>query len=179
MKLTELKLKGLFLVEMSPHRDERGFFARSWCAREFAEAGLDKNLVQCNVSFNTQRGILRGMHFQKKPHEEAKLVRCTRGRIFDVAVDIRPDSPTYGQWHGLELSADNHRALYIPGGFAHGFQTLEDNSEVFYQMGEFYHPESQGGLLWNDEDVGIQWPLPDPLLSPRDQMHPKLPQLGL
>lgn len=179
MKLTELKLKGLFLVEMSPHRDERGFFARSWCVREFAEAGLDNNLVQCNVSFNTQRGILRGMHFQKRPHEESKLVRCTRGRIFDVAVDIRPDSPTFGHWHGLELSADNHRALYIPGGFAHGFQTLEDNCEVFYQMGEFYHPECQGGLLWSDESVGIQWPLPDPLLSPRDQMHPKLPQLGL
>ncbi len=179
MKLTELRLKGLFLVEMSPHRDERGFFARSWCVREFAEAGLNSNLVQCNVSFNTQRGILRGMHFQKKPHEECKLVRCTRGRIFDVAVDIRSDSPTFGQWHGLELSADNHQALYIPGGFAHGFQTLEDNSEVFYQMGEFYHPECQGGLLWNDENVGIQWPLPDPLLSPRDQMHPKLSQLGL
>ncbi len=177
MKLTELKFKGLFFVEMTRHHDDRGFFARSWCAREFQEAGLDANLSQCNVSFNQQRGILRGMHFQKSPHEESKLVRCTRGRIFDVAVDIRKDSLTFGQWFGVELSADNHFALYIPKGFAHGFQTLEENSEVFYQMGEFYHADLQSGLLWNDPIVDIKWPIAQPLLSPRDQSLPTLEQL--
>ncbi|MBP9707005.1 MAG: dTDP-4-dehydrorhamnose 3,5-epimerase [Oligoflexales bacterium] len=179
MKFLELAIKGLYQIELTPHEDERGFFARSWCALEFEKAGLSNSLLQCNISFNIKKGTLRGLHFQTAPHEEDKLVRCTKGKIFDVAVDLRPTSSSFGKWYGTELSADNHLALYIPKGFAHGFQTLEENSEVFYQMGEVYHPESQAGLHWQDGDINIQWPIAEPFVSSKDQSHPRLKQLEL
>ena len=154
--------------------DERGSFARSFCQGEFRAHGLDPVIAQCNISFNKRRGVLRGLHYQVKPHEEAKLVRCTRGAIWDVIVDLREGAPTRYRWFATELTADNRRALYIPRGFAHGFQTLADNSEVFYQMSEFYHPESARGVRWNDPKIGIAWPLADPVVSPRDRSYPLL-----
>ncbi len=171
MIFSPTKLLGVWIVELDKHEDERGFFARSWCQREFEGHGLNPNLVQCSVSFNHKKGTLRGMHYQVTPHEEAKLVRCTRGAIYDVAVDLRPTSPTRGKWTSLELTADNGRALYIPAGFAHGFQTLSDNTEVFYQMSEFYNPEGARGVRWNDPALKIEWPLPVPILSARDKNY--------
>jgi len=175
MRFVETPLKGAFVVELEPIEDERGFFARSFCEREFSERGLAARFVQCNVSFNRSKGTLRGMHYQAEPHPEAKLVRCTAGAIFDVIVDIRPDSPTIYKWFGTDLSASNRRMLYIPAGFAHGFQCLVDGAEVFYQMSEFYHPECAGGLRWDDPRLGIEWPLPDPTVSQRDRAYPLLP----
>ena len=172
MKFSPTKLSGVWLVDLERREDERGFFARSWCQAEFERHGLNPRLVQCNVSFNRKRGTLRGMHYQVAPHAEAKLVRCTRGAIFDVAVDLRPESPTYRHWVGVELTAENGRALYIAEGFAHGFQTLADDSEVFYQMSEFFHPECARGLRWNDPAFGISWPSPNPIISDRDQNLP-------
>ena len=172
MKFLPTRLPGVCIVDLEKHGDDRGFFARSWCRREFEEHGLNPNLVQCSVSFNLKKGTLRGMHYQVTPHEEAKLVRCTRGSICDVAVDLRPTSPAFGKWTAEELTADNGRALYIPGGFAHGFQTLSDNTEVFYQMSEFYHPESARGVRWNDPAFGIIWPIPNPIISERDKNLP-------
>ncbi|MCK5398353.1 MAG: dTDP-4-dehydrorhamnose 3,5-epimerase family protein, partial [Thermoplasmata archaeon] len=140
MIFTETRLKGAFIIDIEPIEDDRGFFARSWCRNEFEKHGLNPDLVQCNISFNKKKGTLRGMHYQTAPHEESKLVRCTRGSLFDVIIDLREDSGTYKKWFGIELSAENRRMIYMPGGFAHGFQTLEDNTEVFYQMTEFYYP---------------------------------------
>lgn len=165
-------LPGVMTVAPDPQTDERGLFARTWCAREFAEQGLNPALVQCSVSFNTRRGILRGMHIQRAPHEEAKLVRCTRGAIYDVALDLRTDSRTYLQWTAVELTADNRLGLYIPEGVAHGFQTLADDCEVFYQMAAFYEPGSASGVRWDDSAFGIRWPLADPILSERDATYP-------
>ena len=165
-------LSGAFLIELERIHDERGFFARSWCTREFAEHGLNGHLVQCNVSRNRARGTLRGMHYQAPPHEEAKLVRCTMGAIYDVIVDLRPASGTYMRSFGAELSADNHHALYVPEGFAHGFLTLTDESEVFYQMSEFYTPEAARGLRWNDPQLAIDWPGPVVVISERDRTYP-------
>lgn len=164
----ETRLKDAYRIEIEPHTDERGFFARSWCADEFAEHGLSTGFVQCNISFNKKRGTLRGLHYQVDPYPESKLVRCTAGAIYDVILDLRPESPTFLQWLGVELSASNYYALFIPPGFAHGFQTLADNSEVFYQMSEFFHPESARGLRWNDPAFEIAWPVPDPILSAKD-----------
>jgi dTDP-4-dehydrorhamnose 3,5-epimerase len=175
MKFLPTRLPGVWIVDLEKHGDNRGFFARSWCRREFEEHGLNPNLVQCSVSFNLKKGTLRGMHYQVTPHEEAKLVRCTRGSICDVAVDLRPTSPAFGKWTAEELTADNGRALYIPGGFAHGFQTLSDSTEVFYQMSEFYHPESARGVRWNDPTFGIIWPIPNPIISERDKNLPLRP----
>ena len=169
MLFSETKLKGAFIIDIEPRQDERGFFARSWCENEFTEHRLDPRLVQCNISFNKTRGILRGMHYQVAPFAEAKLVRCTKGSVYDVLVDLRPDSPTFRQWHSVELTEENHRAIFIPVGFAHGFQTLEDNSEVFYQMSEFFHPECARGVRWNDAAFGIDWPIDMPIISQRDQ----------
>ncbi len=169
MIFTELSLAGAFLIEPEPHRDERGFFARSWCRQAFASQGLNSELVQCNISFNRHKGLIRGMHYQIAPHAEIKLVRCTQGAIYDVIVDLRSHSPSFKQWIALELTQENHQMLYIPEGFAHGFQTLTEQSEVFYQMSSDYHPESARGLRWNDPAVGIVWPLSDPLLSERDR----------
>jgi dTDP-4-dehydrorhamnose 3,5-epimerase len=173
MRFTELELPGLFLVELELFQDERGFFARSWCQSEFAKHGLNPQLVQCNISFNDRQGTLRGLHYQSAPHAEDKLVRCTRGRIFDVAVDLRPESPTYLRWFGIELTQDNLRMLYIPKGFAHGFQTFVDQSEVFYQMSQAYHPQSARGVRWDDPAFGINWPsAAQRIISQKDQDYP-------
>lgn len=174
MIFAETRLKGAFLLDLERLADERGFFARSWCRDEFAEHALNTDLVQCNVSFNTRKGTLRGMHYQAPPHEEAKLVRCTSGAIYDVIIDMRPESATFRQWIGVELTADNRRMLYIPEGFAHGFQTLEGNTEVFYQMSAFYHPESSRGVRFDDPLLAISWPLADPILSDKDRAYPLL-----
>lgn len=168
MIFSETPLKGAYVLELDRIEDERGFFARSWCVKEFKKHGLNPDLVQCSVSFNKKKGTLRGMHYQAAPHEEAKLVRCTRGALYDVIIDLRPDSGTFKQWFGVELSAENRKALYIPEGFAHGFQTLEDDTEVLYQMSEFYHPESVRGLRWNDPQFGIVWPIEVVTTSKRD-----------
>jgi dTDP-4-dehydrorhamnose 3,5-epimerase len=164
-------LSGAFRIEMDRLEDDRGFFARSWCAREAEAYGLSLRIVQCNVSFNRRRGTLRGLHFQAAPHEEAKLVRCTRGVLVDVIVDLRRGSPTFKKWEAFELSDQNGSALYIPEGCAHGFQTLADDTEVHYQMSEFYSEELAGGVRWNDPAFGIAWPLPHPILSPKDAAY--------
>jgi len=172
MRFIETMLPGAYLIELENLTDERGFFARSYCQKEFAAHGLKTDVCQCNVSFNKMKGTLRGMHFQLQPRAEAKLVRCTRGAIHDVIVDLRPDSSTYCQWISVELTGDNHRALYIPEGFAHGFQTLENDSEVFYQMYEFFAPECASGVRWNDPAFGLVWPLPNPIISDKDLSYP-------
>lgn len=174
MKFMPTPIAGAFIVELELLEDERGCFARSFCRDEFVAHGLDPAVVQCNISFNHRRGTLRGLHYQVKPHEEAKLVRCTQGAIWDVIVDLRENSPTRYRWFAAELAAENRRALYIPHGLAHGFQTLTDNSEVFYQMSEFYHPESACGVRWDDPVIGITWPVDNPVLSPRDKSYPLL-----
>ncbi len=172
MIFSETKLTGAFIVDLDPHEDERGFFARSWCANEFAKRGLNPRLAQCNISFNQKRGTLRGMHYQAAPHEEAKLVRCTMGEIFDVMIDLRISSPTFRQWVAVELTGENHRAVYIPEGFAHGFQTLTDRAEVFYQMSKPYFPDLARGARWNDPAFGIIWPICDVIISEKDQSFP-------
>lgn len=168
MIFTETKLQGAYLIDIEALADERGFFARSWCQKEFESHGLNPDFVQCNISFNKKKGTLRGLHYQEDPHQEAKLVRCTAGSLFDVIVDLRPDSKTYRQWVAVELSASNHRMLYVPKGFAHGFQTLEDNTEVFYQMSEFYRSECARGIRWDDPSIAIGWPLPITSVSGKD-----------
>lgn len=171
MLFTETRLKGAFIVDLQPHEDDRGFFARSWCSNEFTDHGLDSRVVQCNISFNKKRGTLRGMHYQVAPFAEAKLVRCTMGAIFDVIIDLRPNSSTFRQWLSLELTQENRRAIFMSIGFAHGFQTLQDNSEVFYQMSEFFHPEHAQGVRWNDPAFGIDWPIDTKVISQRDQEY--------
>jgi len=165
-------MAGAYLIEPEPMSDARGFFARSFCEREFAAHGLATRPVQCNISYNTKRGTLRGMHFQRAPHGEAKLIRCTAGSIYDVIIDLRRDSPTFRQWAGFELTAQNRCALYIPDGFAHGFQTLTDDAEVFYQMFNFFEPGSAGGVRWDDPAFGIAWPLGAPVISDKDCAYP-------
>jgi len=174
LKFVPTPLAGAFVVELEPTEDERGFFARSFCQNEFRARGLDPVVAQCNVSLNRSRGTLRGLHYQAPPHEESKLVRCTRGAIWDVIVDLREGLPTRWKSFSTELTADNRRALYVPRGFAHGFQTLADDSEVLYQISEFYHPESSRGLRWDDPALGIRWPLPEPVVSARDRAYPLL-----
>lgn len=174
MIFLETALQGAYVIEVEKLEDERGFFARSWCVREFAAKGLDPHLVQCNVSFNKRKGTLRGLHYQIPPHAEVKLVRCTKGALFDVIVDLRKDSPTFLKWVGIELTASNHRMLYIPKLFAHGFQTLEDNTEIFYQMSEFYEPAASKGLRWNDPRLDINWPDVGGVMSQKDQTYPDL-----
>lgn len=164
-------LEGPYVIEIEKQTDERGFFARSWCVREFANHGLDQNLVQCNVSFNKRKGTLRGLHYQEPPFVEAKLVRCTKGSLYDVIVDLRKDSPTFLKWFGVELTAMNYRMLYIPKCFAHGFQTLEDGTEIFYQMSEYYAPQASRGIRWNDPRLGIVWPEADRTISTKDQEY--------
>lgn len=178
MKFTELPLAGAYLIEPDRRTDERGYFARSFCIDEFASHGLPTGVVQCNVSFNRIRGTLRGMHFQRAPMAEAKLVRCTRGAIYDVIVDLRPDSPTYCRWYGAELTEENGSALFIPEGFAHGFQTLVDKSEVFYQMFAAYSGEHADGVRWDDPSFAIAWPLPVSSIADRDRSFPLLRERG-
>ncbi len=172
MIFTETKLKSAFVIEPERVEDERGFFARTWCQNEFEAHGLNPRLAQCSISFNRQKGTLRGMHYQAAPHAEAKLVRCTMGAVYDVILDLRPYSPSFKQHFALKLTAENCRMIYIPEGFAHGFQTLEDNTEVFYQMSEFYVPESARGVRWDDPTFGIEWPPAERIISPRDRSYP-------
>ena len=170
MKFRETKLKGVFEIDLEPACDERGFFARSWCQKEFNARGLSPVLAQCNISFSERKGTLRGMHYQQ-PYPEAKLVRCIRGAIYDVALDLRSDSPTFRSWVACVLTAENRRALYISEGFAHGFQTLVDNTEVFYQMSEFYIEGSGRGVRWDDPAFAIDWPVPVQVISARDRTY--------
>jgi len=172
MRFTPISLSGAYLIDLEPISDERGFFARSWCHDEFALHGLNPALVQCNITWNKKKGTLRGMHFQSAPHEEAKLVRCVRGAIYDVIIDLRPNSSTFKEWFGVELNADNRSALYVPEGFAHGYQTLTDDSEILYQMSESYQPACAASVRWNDAAFGIQWPDDIRIISPRDQEIP-------
>lgn len=172
MIFTETALKGAFIIEPELLEDERGFFALTWSEEEFVRHGLNPRVVQSNLSFNKRRGTLRGMHFQAAPYAQAKLVRCTAGAIYDVIVDLRSDSTTFKRWTAVELSAGNRLMLYVPEGFAHGFQTLEDNTEVSYQMSEEYVPESAQGVRWNDPAFGINWPAADRTIIDRDQKYP-------
>lgn len=172
MKFTPLSLHGAYLIEPEPIHDDRGFFARTWCAEDFRSHSLNPKIVQCSISHNRRRGTLRGMHYQAKPHTEAKLVRCTAGGIYDVILDLEQGSATYRQWLAIELTAANHKMLYIPEGFAHGFQTLADESEVFYQISEPYVTECARGVRWNDPAFRIEWPIPDLILSDRDRNFP-------
>jgi dTDP-4-dehydrorhamnose 3,5-epimerase len=172
MVFNETKLGGAFVIELERFEDERGFFAHSWSAKQFAERGLVSRLAECSISFNRKRGTLRGMHYQATPHGQAKVVRCTMGALYDVIIDLRTDSPTFRQWVGVELTAQNRRMLYIPKDFAHGFQTLEDETEVFYQMSDIYVPESSRGVRWNDPAFGIAWPEPTEIvLNDRDRTY--------
>ena len=175
MFFTEAKLKGAFVIGLDRKADLRGFFARTFCVQEFEAHGLSPRVVQCNMSYNRHRGTLRGMHWQAPPSAEAKLIRAVRGSVLDVIVDLRPGSPTYLQHVAVELTASNGQMLYIPEGFAHGFQTLEDETEMFYQMSESHAPEQARGARWNDPAFGISWPLPDPIMSDRDRTWPDYP----
>ena len=172
MRFEELPLQGALRVEIEPRLDERGLFARTFCEQEFAAAGLPVRYPQMNLSFNHRKGTVRGMHFQLAPHEEPKLVRCTRGAIHDVIIDLRPDAPTYRHSVGTTLTQDNRAALYIPAGFAHGFQTLADDSEVLYLMGDVYVSELARGVRWNDPAFDVQWPLGITVISERDLAYP-------
>jgi len=172
MKFIETRLKGAFIIEPERLEDERGFFARTFCQKEFEAHSLNPRMVQCNISYNKHKGTLRGMHYQAAPMAEAKLVRCTRGAIYDVIIDLRPESPTYCQWLAEELNAENSKMIYIPEGFAHGFQTIEGDTEVFYQMSEFYSPEHARGVRWDDPVFGIEWPLKAKIISEKDTNYP-------
>jgi dTDP-4-dehydrorhamnose 3,5-epimerase len=170
---TRTSLHDAVIIELEPIEDARGFFARARDEREFSENGLETRIAQCNVSFNTRKGTLRGMHLQRPPYEEVKLIRCTRGSLFDVIIDIRPESASYKRWAGIELSARNRRMLYVPRGFAHGFQTLEDDTETFYMVSEFYVPGAEDGLRWDDPLFRIEWPLGEPSeISDKDRSWP-------
>src|SRR5262249_49065780 len=172
MRFVPSPLPGAIIVELEPQSDERGFFARSWCQTEFEAHGLNPRIVQCNVAFNRKKGTLRGMHYQVPPHAECKLVRCTAGAIYDVLVDCRDGSATRYFWFGIELAAENRRIVYVPEGFAHGYQSLVDNSEVFYQVSQSYEKDAQRGLRWDDPAISIRWPLKDPILSEQDKSFP-------
>jgi dTDP-4-dehydrorhamnose 3,5-epimerase len=168
MNFTETKLKGAFVIQLEQREDDRGFFARAFCQHEFADHGLKPVIAQANIAFNLKRGTMRGMHFQYPPAAETKIVRCTRGAILDIVVDLRPESSTYLGHVAVKLTADNHLSLYVPERFAHGYQVLEDRTETSYQVGEFYAPEDEGGLSYNDPRLGLEWPLPVTEISPKD-----------
>ena len=175
MSFIATKLPGAFVIEPERFEDERGFLARAWSAQAYAERGLAAPFAECNISYNRRKGTLRGMHFQRAPHAQAKLVRCTRGAIYDVIIDLRADSPTFKQWLGIELTAENRHSLYVPAGFAHGFQTLVDDSELYYQMSDVYVPELGDGVRWNDPAFGIVWPDnggAQRIIIARDQQYP-------
>ena len=172
MIFKKAKLQGVFIIEPEMLTDERGAFARTYCRKELEDRGLNANIAQCSTSLNTKKGTLRGMHFQTKPYSEAKLIRCTRGNIYDVIVDLRSDSPTFTKWIAVELSDENRKMVYVPEGFVHGFQTLTDNAEVFYQISQFYSPEHAGGFRWNDPSFNIDWPPDHRIISSKDQSYP-------
>ena len=169
MIFTETELKGAYLIDLERREDERGFFARAFCQKEFEAHGLQPVIAQGNIAFNHLKGTLRGMHFQYPPAAESKLVRCTRGAILDIIVDLRPESPTYLQHISVELDEDNHRAIYVPERFAHGYQALRDKTETSYQVGEFYTPSTESGLMYNDPRLNLRWPLPVAVISEKDQ----------
>jgi dTDP-4-dehydrorhamnose 3,5-epimerase len=169
MKFIETKLKGAYIIELERREDERGFFARAFCQKEFEAHGLKPTIAQANIAHNIKKGTVRGMHFQYPPAAESKLVRCTRGAIVDIIVDLRPESPTYMQHITVRLNADNMLALYVPERFAHGYQAMEDNTDTSYQVGEFYTPATEGGLMYNDPRLGLEWPLPVSVISAKDQ----------
>lgn len=173
MLFIETKLKGAFVVELEKYSDDRGFFSRAWCQKEFKEQGINSQFVQANIGFSKNSGTIRGIHYQIAPFEEAKLVRCIRGAIFDVVLDLRPELPSFKQWFGVELSDENRKMLYVPEGCAHGYQTLVDNTEVFYQVSQVYSPESERGIRWNDPEFDIEWPIDEDLvISEKDQNWP-------
>ena len=172
MIFQETPLKGAYAIVMEKIEDERGFFARTWCKKEFEKNGLNLDLVQCNISYNKKRGTLRGLHYQEEPFGEVKLVRCIKGAIYDVIVDLRKDSDTYLKWFAIELTEENRNMLYIPQGFAHGFQTLKNDTEVFYQMSEFYDPQAARGYRWDDKAFGINWPIKEKIISNKDANYP-------
>jgi len=172
MYFIETKLKGAYIIDIKKIEDERGFFARAWCQNEFKTYNLNPNMVQLNIAFSRKRGTLRGMHFQKSPWEEAKLVRCTKGAVYDVIIDVRRDSPTHGQWIGVELTEENRRMLYVPEGVAHGYQTLADHTEIYYQTTQFYAPEFATGVRFDDPAFGIVWSLPVEIISNQDRNWP-------
>jgi dTDP-4-dehydrorhamnose 3,5-epimerase len=174
MRFFPLAIPGAFRIEVERREDERGFLARTFCANEFSGEGLVQAFRQHSASFNRHKGTLRGLHYQADPHAEVKLVRCTAGAVFDVLVDLRRSSPTFGRWHGETLSADNHAMLYIPAGCAHGFQTLEEATELYYEITPDYVAEAARGVAYDDTAIGIEWPLPDPILSPADRSRPRL-----
>lgn len=178
MRFVPTRIDGVVLVELERLSDDRGFFARTWCEQEAREHGLATRFVQSSVSYNHRRGTLRGMHYQLAPFEERKLVRCSRGAIFDVVIDLRSDSPTRYRWVGFELNDENGRMLYIPDGCAHGFITLNDRTEVSYQISEFYHPEAAAGVHWDDPVFGIEWPIKPSVVSPRDASFPLIGETG-
>ena len=177
MIFTETKLKGAFIIDLERREDSRGFFARAFCQKEFKAHGLKPVIAQANIASNLKKGTLRGMHFQYPPAAETKLVRCTRGAILDIIVDLRPESPTYLQHVAVELNEDNQRALYVPERFAHGYQALRDKTDTSYQVGEFYTPEAEGGLMYNDPRLGLKWPLPVTVISDKDQKFPLLDRI--
>ena len=172
MKFHETKILGVFEICLEPHQDERGFFARAWCQKEFDDRGLNSRMVQCNISRNAHKGTLRGMHFQEAPFSETKIVRCARGAVYDVVVDLRPQSKTFKDWAALTLTEEAGNMVYIPEGCAHGFLTLTDGADVFYQMSEFYKPEAARGVRWNDSAFGIHWPADVKVISERDRTYP-------
>ena len=171
MKFSQTKIDGVWQITLDRHEDDRGWFARSWCVREFEEQCINPRMVQCNLSFNQKRGTLRGMHYQAEPHTEDKYIRVNRGAIYDVALDLRPDSPTYKQWQGFELSTANHTLLYLPKGIAHGFLTLTDETEVMYLVSAFYEPDAGRGVRWNDPAFGIDWPFEPSVMVERDRTY--------
>jgi dTDP-4-dehydrorhamnose 3,5-epimerase len=175
---TELDISGVFLLEPELHGDERGFFARIWCQEEFKRRGLNDKLVQCSVSFNAKKGTLRGMHYQVAPYREAKLIRCSHGAIYDVAIDLRPESPTFRRHVGVELSEQNRKMLYVPEGFAHGFITLRGQTEVLYHISEFWSPAHARGVRWNDPAFGIRWPTQPEIIAERDKVYPDFTKHG-
>lgn len=172
MKFTKTNLNGAYIIDIEKREDERGFFARTFCANEFTEQGLETKFVQANMSFNYKKGTLRGMHYQKSPYEEDKLVRCTKGALYDVIIDLRKDSPTFKQWVGVELTEENRRALFVPKGFAHGFITLKDNTEINYLVTQFYTPEADSGVRFDDPAFNIEWPITPVSVSEKDKNHP-------
>ena len=171
MVITETKLKGAFLIELDYFKDDRGLFAPVWSHRDFAAAGMTASFIESNLSFNEKKGTLRGMHYQLPPNEQVKLVRCTRGRIYDVIIDLRPNSPTFKQWYAVEMSADNYLMLYVPGEFAHGYLSLDDQTEVFYQTSSYYEPAQGRGVRWNDPAFDIYWPTEPLIMLDRDREY--------
>lgn len=174
MRFLETPLAGAFLIECDRHADARGFFARLWCRREFEAHGLATDFPQENLSVNDKAGTLRGLHYQRAPHAETKVIRCTRGALYDVMVDLRPDSPTYLRWHAVALNAEDYRALYIPQGLAHGFQTMSDRTEAQYMVSTYYAPQAEGGLRYDDPALNIRWPLPVSVISDKDRNWPMI-----